>query len=57
MRAAGSKGELIMAEMTSTETAAETRTCGFRSQGRLPGLHAKRCATHKATVAMEEPHD
>jgi hypothetical protein len=34
-----------------------TCTCGFRSQGRLPGLHAKRCATHKATVAMEEPHD
>lgn len=34
-----------------------TCTCGFRSQGRHPGLHAKRCATHKATVAMEEPHD
>ena len=31
--------------------------CGFRSQGRVPGLHAMRCATHKATVAMEEPHD
>lgn len=34
-----------------------TCTCGFRPQGRHPGLHAKRCATHKATVAMEEPHD
>lgn len=34
-----------------------TCVCGWKSKGRFPGGHTSRCATHKATVAMEEPHD
>jgi hypothetical protein len=34
-----------------------TCVCGWKSKGRFPGGHTSRCAAHKATVAMEEPHD